>query len=458
VTFQREPYQGRISGCPALDITSRFLLIYNKTGVQDPAIQVQVNWNNEWEPYNASTTGPGNFTLDPDGAIRHQESREQAEEGRDNLRNADHFTFCLNFIPGIRSTGISKKSTAFSLEATVKVNAAINHLTVNHWYYYGRVRGHTDLNAEGIFHPAKPVDVWVQLLQPLNLECESDLTANYKASLQDLTTLPAERPTSRRIAHKITGKDTIWLGSQETAESFRAGAYSAKRRAKDRANRAFKREKHTTFKLERPDVARADITDQPRHRSNLAKQPSFRKDIKPEVAKVTQFSPVTKEQSGQVPRQLPGQKVAYQEIFGDIVNNPKEFLFPAEVPPFTGTGIKEEKQLYAYLTKTTSRKASRLKPSDRGSSFLNPLKLEYESDPSVSASDLEYSDSELLGDDSPGGIFNEADAHLLPEPLEPFSPHSPIYSPRTPSELSRSPSPDSPLYTPENRKINPNTE
>ena len=83
--------------------------------------QWQINWDNPWEVYNFTYSEYGPVLLDPDGAIRHTETREEAEARKNKLTVGDEFKFLLAFALGLRRVRIFEKSTGYDPEATVKI-------------------------------------------------------------------------------------------------------------------------------------------------------------------------------------------------------------------------------------------------------------------------------------------------------------------------------------------------
>jgi len=415
ITFHLAAYQNGTAACPTLDGTTRFLRSYNNTGNQDPTAEWQVSWDNEWEAHNFKFTEDGTKSYDPDGAIRHTESRNQAEENKAGLKRRDEFNLCLGFIPGIRHTGSSSRGQGYCQEAQIKVHAGINHLVFGKWLYIGRTCGHTEKTSAKRFYSVKPIDTWVKLHKNFDLECQGDFEVNQTAKIADIGTLPCQRPKCNPyLEHSIR----IRSGHQETKESLNAGVFKSKRRRKDRANRAARQIQLTDLCVNKSKLAGTDIGNHADHPKDLVSE----SEIKPSH-KVENFPTDQQLQSsGQVPA-----VVEYKKIFGEITKNPQKFAFPATFPPYTESWDPEKINPSLKPAHGKKRSISDYKRIlEDQKSGLNPLKLDYESDTSSNI------DLGLFGDDSPGGKFQEADLDLLPAAQEKtggFSPQSPDYSP-----------------------------
>ena len=198
VTLHSGTYQAGISGCPSLYRSSRFLRAYNNTGSQHPVAQWQINWDNPWEVYNFTYSEYGPVLLDPDGAIRHTETRDEAEARKDKLTVGDEFKFLLAFALGLRRVRIFEKSTGYDPEATVKINAGLHKLPREKWTYYGLTTC-SNTEAPGGFHrTVKPVDVWIIKFENFKLECQADRSADRAAKLADIEILPFDRKTQAK--------------------------------------------------------------------------------------------------------------------------------------------------------------------------------------------------------------------------------------------------------------------
>jgi hypothetical protein len=274
VTLHSGTYQAGISGCPSLYRSSRFLRAYNNTGSQHPVAQWQINWDNPWEVYNFTYSEYGLVLLDPDGAIRHTETRDEAEARKNKLTVGDEFKFLLAFALGLRRVRIFEKSTGYDPEATVKINAGLHKLPQEKWTYYGLTTC-SNTEAPGGFHrTVKPVDIWIIKFENFKLECQADRSADRAAKLADIEILPFDRktqakrtPNKTEVTWKKTAVEVKIPGKSEDKtvnEPYEktSGYFAAKNRCKNKANRAA-RSKPKRTRLSRPQTsARASIIRQ----------------------------------------------------------------------------------------------------------------------------------------------------------------------------------------------------
>jgi len=394
------------------------LRAYNNTGSQNPVAQWQINWDNPWEVYNFTYSEYGPVLLDPDGAIRHTESREEAEARKDKLTVTDEFKFLLAFALGLRRVRIFEKSTGYNPEATMKVNAGLNKLPLEKWIYYGLTTCSNTEAPDGFHRTVKPVDIWILKHEDFKLECQADRSANQAAKLADIEILPFDRKNKTpqtpikpkgvtwqktAVEVKIPEKSNVKTVNQPYEKT--SGYFAAKNRCKNKANRAARsKPKRTKLSFGNPALSPADI------RKSINHQAAHFCESQNQISVGTQKIPTVTPNScsfEQIPFNLnpESRKVQYREIFGNVVDKAGEFLEPAKNPPYSPS-----------------------KSSESGLPSLKRVLYTGKSPKSPKTLDLDYdSDSSLVGF-SPRPFFSPIPKEAI-DLLPTVSPRSPQYSP-----------------------------